>query len=149
MSYPAETVVILGLGLIGGSLARALRQSGFSKRFIGYGHREPSLRRGVELGVIDDFTLDLDEAIGQADILVVCTPTLVAADMLQGYPAPARRRRRTGDHRCGQRQGQPARCGHRHPGHNAAATGAGPPHRGLRAQWRGRFRCRHCLSITG
>ena len=83
VTYPADTVVILGLGLIGGSLARALRRSGFSKRFVGYGHREPSLRRGVELGVIDDFTLDLDQAIGQADILVVCTPTLVAADMLR------------------------------------------------------------------
>ena len=82
MSYPAETVVILGLGLIGGSLARALRRSGFSKRFVGWGHREPSLRRGVELGVIDDFTLDLDAAVEQADILVVCTPTLIAADML-------------------------------------------------------------------
>jgi len=82
VSYPAETVVILGLGLIGGSLARALRRSGFSKRFVGWGHREPSLRRGVELGVIDDFTLDLDAAVEQADILVVCTPTLIAADML-------------------------------------------------------------------
>tara|TARA_R110001599_G_scaffold352834_1_gene588750 strand:- start:22758 stop:23666 length:909 start_codon:yes stop_codon:yes gene_type:complete len=83
VSYSADTVVILGLGLIGGSLARALRQSGFSKRFIGYGHREPSLKRGVELGVIDDFTLDLDEAIDQADILVLCAPTLIAADMLR------------------------------------------------------------------
>tara|TARA_R110001592_G_scaffold126336_1_gene337409 strand:+ start:23387 stop:24295 length:909 start_codon:yes stop_codon:yes gene_type:complete len=83
VSYSADTVVILGLGLIGGSLARALRQSGFSKRFVGYGHREPSLKRGVELGVIDDFTLDLDEAIDQADILVLCAPTLIAADMLR------------------------------------------------------------------
>jgi cyclohexadieny/prephenate dehydrogenase len=83
MGYRADTVVILGLGLIGGSLARALRDSGFSKRFVGYGHREPSLKRGVELGVIDDFTLDLDDAIAQADILVVCTPTLIAADMLR------------------------------------------------------------------
>lgn len=82
MNYPSDTVVILGLGLIGGSLARALRRSGFSKRFVGWGHREPSLRRGVELGVIDDFTLDLDAAVAQADILVVCTPTLVAANML-------------------------------------------------------------------
>jgi len=82
VNYPADTVVILGLGLIGGSLARALRRSGFSKRFVGWGHREPSLRRGVELGVIDDFTLDLDAAVAQADILVVCTPTLVAANML-------------------------------------------------------------------
>ena len=76
-------MVILGLGLIGGSLARALRKSGFSKRFVAYGHREPSLRRGVELGVIDDYTLDLDEAIDQADVLVLCAPTLIAADMLR------------------------------------------------------------------
>lgn len=83
MSYASDNLVILGLGLIGGSLARALRRSGFSRRFIGYGHREASLRRGVELGVIDEFTLDLDEAIERADILVICTPTLTAATMLE------------------------------------------------------------------
>jgi len=60
-----------------------LRQSGFSRRFIGWGHREQSLRRGVELGIIDEFTLDLDEAIERADILVICTPTLTAASMLE------------------------------------------------------------------
>ncbi|TDG13516.1 prephenate dehydrogenase/arogenate dehydrogenase family protein [Seongchinamella unica] len=82
MAERVDTVAILGLGLIGGSLARALRANGFCRRVIGYGHREPSLRRGVELGVIDDFTLDLDEVISQADILVICTPTLVAAEVL-------------------------------------------------------------------
>jgi cyclohexadieny/prephenate dehydrogenase len=83
VAYAADNLVIVGLGLIGGSLARALRASGFSRRFIGYGHREPSLRRGVELGVIDEFTLDLEEAIARADILVICTPTLTAAQMLK------------------------------------------------------------------
>ncbi|MEH6583438.1 MAG: prephenate dehydrogenase/arogenate dehydrogenase family protein [Halioglobus sp.] len=83
MSYSAENVVILGLGLIGGSLARALRKSGFSQRFIGYGHRTPSLERGVALGVIDEYTLDLDEALERADILVIATPTLVASEMLK------------------------------------------------------------------
>jgi cyclohexadieny/prephenate dehydrogenase len=83
LTYPAQTVVILGLGLIGGSLARALRKSGFSQRFIGYGHRRASLEAGVELGVIDSYTLDLDEAIDQADILVIATPTLVASTMLE------------------------------------------------------------------
>ena len=83
MSRPADTIAILGLGLIGGSLARALREAKFCNRLLGYGHREPSLRRGIELGVIDEFTLDLDEVIAQADILVLCTPTLVAADMLR------------------------------------------------------------------
>ncbi len=82
MSYPTDTVAILGLGLIGGSLARALRESGFSRHFIGFGHRAPSLERGVELGVIDEFTLDLEEVLERADILVLCAPTLVAAEML-------------------------------------------------------------------
>ncbi len=82
MAYSTETVGILGLGLIGGSLARALRKSGFSQRFIGFGHREPSLKKGLELGVIDDFTLDLDEVLRRSDILVICAPTLVAAEML-------------------------------------------------------------------
>ncbi len=82
MAYPTDTVGILGLGLIGGSLARALRASGFSSRFIGYGYRDVSLRRGVDLGVIDDYTLDLAELVEAADILVVCAPTLVAADLL-------------------------------------------------------------------
>ncbi|MDG2045873.1 MAG: prephenate dehydrogenase/arogenate dehydrogenase family protein [Halioglobus sp.] len=83
MTYASDNVVIVGLGLIGGSLARALRISGFSQRFIGYGHREASLKRGVELGVIDEFTLDLDEAIERADIVVVCTPTLTTVQMLE------------------------------------------------------------------
>ncbi len=78
-----ENVVILGLGLIGGSLARALRKSGFAKTLIAYGHRKPSLKRGLELGVIDEYTLDLDEAIARADILVIATPTLVASKMLE------------------------------------------------------------------
>lgn len=83
MSYKADNLVIVGLGLIGGSLARALRKSGFSRRFIGCGHREPSLQRGLELGVIDEFTLDLNEAVERADIMVVCTPTLTASRVLE------------------------------------------------------------------
>lgn len=83
MSYASDNLVIIGLGLIGGSLARALRKSGFSKHFIGYGHRKPSLQRGIELGVIDEFTLDLDEALEKADIVVICTPTLTAGRILE------------------------------------------------------------------
>jgi cyclohexadieny/prephenate dehydrogenase len=81
--YARDTVVILGLGLIGGSLARALRAAGFCRRVIGWGRREASLRRGLELGVIDAYTLDLQEAIERADILVICTPTLIAAELIE------------------------------------------------------------------
>lgn len=83
MTHQVDTVAILGLGLIGGSLAKSLREAGFCRQVIGYGHREPSLQRGLQLGVIDAFTLDMDEAIERADILVICTPTLVAAQVLK------------------------------------------------------------------
>jgi len=82
MRLPSKTVVIAGLGLIGGSLGKALREAGFCDELIGFGHREGSLLRGVELGVIDSFTLDLAEAVESADIFVIATPTLVAADLV-------------------------------------------------------------------
>ncbi|AQA19443.1 prephenate dehydrogenase [Halioglobus japonicus] len=92
MATRVNTVAVLGLGLIGGSLARALKTNGFCERVIGYGHRAPSLEKGVELGVIDSFTLDLAEVIDSADILVICTPTLVAEQVLaQILPAIAGR----------------------------------------------------------
>ncbi|GAB3287649.1 prephenate dehydrogenase/arogenate dehydrogenase family protein [Parahaliea aestuarii] len=83
MAARIDTMLILGLGLIGGSLARALKARGFCRRIVGYGHREASLQRGVELGVIDSYTLDLDAALAEADLIVVATPTLVAAQMLE------------------------------------------------------------------
>lgn len=83
MDCRVDTVVIAGLGLIGGSLAAALRESGFARRVLAWGRRKGSLRRGVELGVIDSYTLDLDEALAESDIFVICTPTLVASALLR------------------------------------------------------------------
>ena len=82
MAARVNTILIMGLGLIGGSLARALREQGFSERVTGWGHRDRSLRRGVELGVIDAFSLDIDEALAGADIVVIGTPTLTANTVL-------------------------------------------------------------------
>ncbi len=83
MTARSDTTLILGLGLIGGSLARALREQGFSRRVIACGHREASLSRGKALGIIDDYTLDLDAALDAADLVVIATPTLIAAQMLE------------------------------------------------------------------
>jgi prephenate dehydrogenase len=78
-----ERITVLALGLIGGSLAKALKANGFEGEIVGWGRREASLKKGLALGVIDRFSLDLAEAIEGADIIVVATPTLIAADMLQ------------------------------------------------------------------
>lgn len=83
MTQPAfGRLVILGLGLIGGSLAKALKARHAVREVVGWGHRETSLQIGKQLGVIDSYSLDLAEAVSGADIVVIATPTLIAEQML-------------------------------------------------------------------
>ena len=83
MSPRVEKVLVIGLGLIGGSLARSLKASGFAAHVSGYGYRDVSLKKGLQLGVIDSYSLDLEEALAGADIVVIGTPTLTANEMLR------------------------------------------------------------------
>jgi len=76
-------LTILGLGLIGGSLAKALKAKGAVREVVGWGHREASLQAGVQLGVIDRYELDLADAVRDANIIVIATPTLIAEIMLE------------------------------------------------------------------
>lgn len=65
---------IIGVGLIGGSLARALRQAGQVQEIVGSSRREEHLREAVELGVIDRYDTDAARAVQGADMVVVCVP---------------------------------------------------------------------------
>lgn len=65
---------VLGVGLIGGSLARALRQAGQVQEIVGCSRREEHLREAVELGVIDRFETDAARAVQGADMVVLCVP---------------------------------------------------------------------------
>jgi prephenate dehydrogenase len=67
-------LAIIGVGLIGGSLARALRAAGEVERVVGCGRGEANLKRGVELGVIDSYTHDVGEAVSGADMVFVAVP---------------------------------------------------------------------------
>lgn len=82
MSYQVERVCILALGLIGGSLALALKERGFAREIVAWGPREPSLARGLELGIIDRYELELEAAVRESDIVVVATPTQIAEEMI-------------------------------------------------------------------
>src|SRR5690625_7541411 len=79
---PLQRLTILGLGLIGGSLAAALKQRGLVAETLAWGRREDSLARGRELGVIDDYSLDLATAVAGADLVVVATPPRAVAAVL-------------------------------------------------------------------
>lgn len=83
----ARTIALVGLGLISGSLARALKSSAWEGRLIAWGPREPSLKRGFELGVIDDYSLTLSDVIDQADMIVVGAPPIATAQVLDAIAA--------------------------------------------------------------
>src|SRR5688500_15059889 len=69
-----ERLCIIGVGLIGGSLALALRKSGFVKEIVGNGRDEAHLRKAVELGVVDRYHLVASQAVAGADMVVVAVP---------------------------------------------------------------------------
>ena len=69
-----ERLAIIGVGLIGGSLARALREAGAVGEVVGCGRALPNLERAVELGVIDRFDQDPAAAVAGADLVFVAVP---------------------------------------------------------------------------
>lgn len=76
------TVAFLGLGLISGSLAGALKAAGWRGQRLGWGPRLPSLEKGRALGFIDQFSLDLDEVLSSADLVVIGAPPKATAHLL-------------------------------------------------------------------
>ncbi|GFO64515.1 prephenate dehydrogenase/arogenate dehydrogenase family protein [Geomonas paludis] len=69
-----KKMVVIGVGLIGGSLARVLREKGSVNEVVGVGRGEANLKRGVELGVLDSYSTDAREAVAGADLVFVATP---------------------------------------------------------------------------
>jgi prephenate dehydrogenase len=76
-------IAVLAVGLIGGSLAKGLKDRGFAGEIVGWGRRDSTLQRACELGIIDSYSLDLAEAVADADIVVICTPTLIAETVMK------------------------------------------------------------------
>ncbi|MDQ4148277.1 MAG: prephenate dehydrogenase/arogenate dehydrogenase family protein [Pseudomonadota bacterium] len=65
---------VIGVGLIGGSLALALRHAGAVKEIVGAGRDETHLRKAVDLGVIDRFELNAARAVEGADVVMLAVP---------------------------------------------------------------------------
>ena len=78
-----DRVAIIGLGLIGGSLARALRRASLCRSITGYGRREAALQQAVEQGVIDHYSLDVPEAVEGADVVVLATPLSTTENLMR------------------------------------------------------------------
>ena len=76
-------LTIIGVGLIGGSLARALRESGYVGEVTGYGRSVGNLQQAVELGVIDRVEVSLADAVRDADMIVLALPVGCVGEILE------------------------------------------------------------------
>ncbi len=78
-----EKVCIIGVGLIGGSLARAARQAQLIGEVVGCGRSEANLKKAVELGVIDRYEADPGAAVENADLVVLAVPLGAMRELLE------------------------------------------------------------------
>jgi prephenate dehydrogenase len=69
-----HTLTVVGVGLLGGSLGLAAKQRGLARRVLGVGRQRDSLEFAREIGAIDEGFLTLEEAVGEAEVVVFCTP---------------------------------------------------------------------------
>ncbi len=78
-----KKAAIIGVGLIGGSLALVLKNKGIASEIIGIGRGVPNLETAKRLGLVDSFTTDIAEGVKGADLVVVAVPVLKMADTIR------------------------------------------------------------------
>ena len=69
-----KQLTVIGVGLIGGSLARALKDAGVVEEVIGCGRDKDQLQQAIELGVIDKYETDVAKSVTGSDVVVVAVP---------------------------------------------------------------------------
>ena len=70
----AKNIAILGLGLMGASLALGLKKRGFRGQVLGYARRGETRGQALQEGVVDAVFADPAEAVREADLVVICVP---------------------------------------------------------------------------
>lgn len=80
---PCKHLCIVGLGMIGGSLAGALKNNGFTGEISALVRNADTGERGVELGLIDQFATDPVKLIPQADMIMLAVPMLSMRQQMQ------------------------------------------------------------------
>jgi len=78
-----QTVAIIGVGLIGGSLGLALKQRRLAKRVIGVTRRAETLQAALSCGAIDQGSHDPAEAVSEAALVFLCAPVKTIIEQLE------------------------------------------------------------------
>jgi len=67
-------IAVIGLGLIGGSVALGLKKASADMKIIGVPHRKETIQEAIERGAVDEATMDPRAGIAEADLVFICTP---------------------------------------------------------------------------
>ncbi len=84
-------VTFIGLGLIGGSLAKAMRRERLAKEIVGLSHGQQTLSTALKEGIIDQGYHDLAKAVANADLVVLAAPVGIIAATLSSIGPHLRR----------------------------------------------------------
>jgi len=83
IAFFVKTIVIFGVGLIGGSVALALKKTGHAPTIVGVGRSVESLNQALELGVIDALETNVQAACSDADLILIAAPVAQTSAILQ------------------------------------------------------------------
>ncbi len=67
------TVTIIGIGLIGGSMAIAMKEKGFVSKIIGVDNNDRHQQKALELKLVDEI-MNLEEAVNASELIIIATP---------------------------------------------------------------------------
>jgi prephenate dehydrogenase len=76
-----DILTIIGVGLIGGSIALAVRKKKLVKRIYGFFRRKSSFQRAIKRKIVDQGFLNLEESVKDADLVILATPILSIIDL--------------------------------------------------------------------
>ncbi len=71
-----DRLLVIGVGLIGGSVALALKAAGVVREIVGAGRSVENLEKAVQLGVVDRFTQNFAEEVSTSTVILISTPVL-------------------------------------------------------------------------
>ncbi|MBX9900983.1 MAG: prephenate dehydrogenase/arogenate dehydrogenase family protein [Burkholderiaceae bacterium] len=72
-------ILLIGVGLIGGSFALAMKKQAAAGHIVGVDREQAALKRALELGIIDEIAVNFAAAVRDADLIVVAAPVAQTA----------------------------------------------------------------------
>jgi len=75
-------VTVIGVGLIGGSFAMAIKKHRLAREVVGVSQRQTTLQTALKMKVIDQGYQDVKKAVSNADLVVLSTPVSIIMGML-------------------------------------------------------------------